>query len=79
MADKVKRSEQKLIRAFGNVTDMIVSSAKKLKTDESDPKKLKELTAIAKELYGIVRDAEENGNENAISVVFVGDGEAWAE
>lgn len=80
MTDKVKKSEQKLIRAFGNVTDIIVDNAKKLKTDEGDAKKLKELTSIAKELYGIVKDTgEAEKTDEGIDVIFLGDGEKWAE
>lgn len=81
MTDKVKKSEQKLVRAFGNVTDTIVDGAKKLKTEDADPKKLKELTTIAKELYAIVKDTGEDakGESDGIDVIFVGDDGAWAE
>lgn len=80
MTDKVKRSERKLIRAFGNVADMIADNAKMLKNDEGDTKKLKELTTVAKELYSIVKDtSEECGEERGIDVLFVGEGETWAE
>ena len=79
MTGKVKKSEQKLVRAFGSVTDVIAESAKKLKTDECDTKKLKELTTVAKELYGIVKDAEEESSENRIDVIFSGDGGQWAK
>ena len=81
MTDKVKKSEQKLIRAFGNVTDMIVDNAKKMKNDEGDTKKLKELTTIAKELYAIVKDTSDGDDtaERGIDVLFVGEGETWAE
>ena len=81
MTDKVKKSEQKLVRAFGNVTDIIVDNAKKLKTDEGDTKKLKELTTIAKELYGIVKDTGETAgaDKNGIDVIFLGESDKWAE
>ena len=81
MTDKVKKSEQKLIRAFGNVTDMIVENARKMKNDEGDTKKLKELTTIAKELYAIVKDTSDGeiAGEEGIDVLFVGEGETWAE
>ncbi len=79
MTDKVKKSEQKLIRAFGNVTDSIVVGAKKLKSEEGDPKRLKELTTIAKELYGIVKDTGEANEADGIDVIFLGEGEEWAE
>ena len=79
MTDKVKKSELKLVRAFGCVTDSIVSGAKKLKGEECDLKKLKELTTIAKELYGIVKDTDGEEERRGIDVVFLGEGEEWAE
>lgn len=79
MTDKVKKSEQKLIKAFGNVTDIIADNSKKLKSEEGDTKRLKELTTIAKELYGIVKDTGEEVSDNGIEVIFLGEGEEWAE